>query len=343
MKIGFFSVGMVRVGIFAGFEQLVRDLHGDPGAVLQTLGLSEDYFTSQHEENFMPYNLAESILHQAAVATACPHFAALLGTRHEIAVMGAVGYLMQQSNRVGTALKELSDHHSFQVKDASSVDVGVIGEQAFVSYHNFNSVEFSRYSAELALAHGLVVIGALCGDRWKPIRVNFRHRQSGHLMPYVKIFSAQVYFGQFKNEILFPKIWLDKPIPQANSGLKKILQTHIIQQKELSAATLPEQVMDLIREMLPTGDCSIGTVADRMIVHERTLQRRLKQQDTSYSLLLDQVRMDIASYRLANSGVSIIQLSDYLGYVDNTAFTRAFKRWYGITPMLWRKSPDNRP
>jgi len=80
-----------------------------------------------------------------------------------------------------------------------------------------------------------------------------------------------------------------------------------------------------------------------MIMHERTLQRMLKQQGTSFSLLLDQVRMDIAADRLANSAVSIIQLSDYLGYADNTAFTRAFKRWYGITPMQWRKSPDSRP
>ena len=336
-------MGWVRVGVFAGFEQQVRDLHGDPGAVLRTLGLSEDYFASHHEEDFMPYDLAESILHHAAVATAHPHFAALLGARHEIAVMGAVGYLMQQSDNVGTALQELRDHHSFQVKDASSVDVGVIGEQAFVSYHNFHSAEFSRYSAELAMAHGLVIIRALCGGRWKPTRVNFRHRQPDQLMHYLKIFSAPVYFGQFKNEILFPKIWLDKPIPRADSGLKQILHTHITQLNELSAANLPEHVMSLIREMLPSGDCSIGTVADRMIVHERTLQRRLKQQDTSYSLLLDQVRKDIATDRLANSAVSIIQLSDYLGYADNTAFTRAFKRWYGISPKLWRKRPDSRP
>ena len=336
-------MGMVRVGVLTGFEQQVRDLQGDPGAVLRTLGLSEDYFASHHEEDFMPYDLAESILHQAAVATAHPHFAALLGARHEIAVMGAVGYLMQQSDNVGTALQELRDHHSFQVKDASSVDVGVIGEQAFVSYHNFHSAEFSRYSAELAMAHGLVIIRALCGDRWKPIRVNFRHRQPDQLMHYLKIFSAPVYFGQFKHEILFPKIWLDKPIPRADSGLKQILHTHITQLNELSAANLPEHVMSLIREMLPSGDCSIGTVADRLIVHERTLQRMLKRQDTSFSMLLNQVRMDIATDRLANSAVSIIQLSDYLGYADNTAFTRAFKRWYGITPMLWRKSPVSRP
>jgi AraC-like DNA-binding protein len=336
-------MGMVRVGVLAGFEQQVRELHGDPGAVLRMVGLDDDYLVSRHEEDFMSYDLAESILHEAAVATACPHFAALLGTRHDMGVMGPVGYLMQQSSDVGTALQELSDHHSIQVKDASTVDIGVIGEQAFASYQNHNSAEFSRYSAELAIAHALIIIRALCGDRWKPTRVNFRHKQPDQLMPYLKIFSAPVYFGQFKNEIVFPKIWLDKPILQADSGLKQILHAHIMQLEEVSAATLSEDVVGLIREMLPTGDCSIGAVADRMAMHERTLQRMLKRQGTSFSQLVDQVRMDIATDRLANSAVSIIQLSDYLGYADNTAFTRAFKRWHGITPMQWRKSPDSRP
>ncbi len=336
-------MGTVRVGALAGFEQQVRELHGDPVAVLRTVGLSEDYFASHHEDDFMSYDLAKSILHEAALATACPHFAALLGARHDMGVMGAVGYLMQQSNDVRTALRELSEHHSFRVKDASRVDSGVIGEQAFISYHDYNSAELSGYSAEVAMGNAYIIMRALCGGRWKPTRVNFRHRQPDRLMPYLKIFSAPVYFGQFKNEIIFPKIWLDKPILEADSGLKKILQTHIMQLEELSAANLSEDVMDLIREMLPTGDCSIGTVAGRMAVHERTLQRMLKQQGTSFSQLLDRVRMDIATDRLANSAVSIIQLSDYLGYADNTAFTRAFKRWYGITPMQWRKSPDSRP
>jgi len=45
----------------------------------------------------------------------------------------------------------------------------------------------------------------------------------------------------------------------------------------------------------------------------------------------------VAIERLQNSDISIIQLADYLGYGDNTAFTRAFKRWFGDSPSRWRK------
>jgi len=56
---------------------------------------------------------------------------------------------------------------------------------------------------------------------------------------------------------------------------------------------------------------------------------------------LESVRQAIATERLRNSDISIIQLSDYLGYADNTAFTRAFKRWFGSTPREWRKSVNS--
>ena len=79
-------------------------------------------------------------------------------------------------------------------------------------------------------------------------------------------------------------------------------------------------------------------VASQMALHPRTLQRMLKEQGSSFSSLLESVRKAIATERLSNSAVPIIQLSDYLGYADNTAFTRAFKRWYGTTPKQWRKN-----
>jgi AraC-like DNA-binding protein len=67
----------------------------------------------------------------------------------------------------------------------------------------------------------------------------------------------------------------------------------------------------------------------------------LKEQGSSFSDLLESVRQSIASDRLRNSNISIIQLADYLGYADNTAFTRAFKRWFGSTPRAWRKSVNS--
>ena len=143
--------------------------------------------------------------------------------------------------------------------------------------------------------------------------------------------------------MIFPRHWLDKPILHADPGLKKILHAHVLQLEEDNSVDLLDSVKSAIREILPTRSCSIDMVASQMALHPRTLQRMLKEQGSSFSSLLESVRKAIATDRLSNSSVSIIQLSDYLGYADNTAFTRAFKRWYGTSPKQWRKNSDSRP
>ena len=82
---------------------------------------------------------------------------------------------------------------------------------------------------------------------------------------------------------------------------------------------------------------SLEHAAKKLSLHPRTLQRKLDEENICYSGMLKKIRKEVAIERLQNSDISIIQLADYLGYGDNTAFTRAFKRWFGDSPSQWRK------
>lgn len=331
-------MGMVRVAVMSGFDNLVREFGAEPHHILSSVGLPENYFVTHHEDDLMPYEQAEKLLDAASRATKCLHFPALLGSRQTMNVVGVIAYLMRQCPTVGTAVQALLDHHSVHVKDALRLELSETEEQVCVSYRSFTNTGLSNISEELAMAHLLVIMRGLCKDRFKATRVNFRHRQPQDLFPYLKIFTAPVYFGQNRTEMVFAKHWLDKPILHADPGLKQILQTHVMQLEKDNSVDLLETVSGIIREMLPTRSCSIDMVASQMALHPRTLQRMLKEQGSSFSSLLESVRKAVAIERLSNSAVPIIQLSDYLGYADNTAFTRAFKRWYGTTPKQWRKN-----
>ncbi|MBT7276058.1 MAG: helix-turn-helix domain-containing protein, partial [Woeseiaceae bacterium] len=100
---------------------------------------------------------------------------------------------------------------------------------------------------------------------------------------------------------------------------------------------LLSEVEDLIRQSLQSQQYQIEVIAKHLSLHPRTLQRKLQDLGISYSGLLEKIRRSIAQERLTNANISITQLSDYLGYADNTALTRAFKRWFGITPTEWKK------
>ena len=329
-------MGQVSVSVLAGFDDLVRSLGANPSALLANFGFAPDHLVAHGVDDMMSYSSTESLLAAAALVTTTPHFAALLGTKQDMRLLGLIGHLMRYSSNVGIALEELGKTLWLHVNDNAAIDVEVEGNLAFLSYTNTDLKHPSRYCDELALSHGRIILKALCGSDWKPDRINFKHRPPEVIGPYRQVFGAPVYFSQPKNEVVFDADWLTVPISSSDPLLYKILQSHI---RTLSTAVQHDLCSDvelLIRRGLPKGVIGIENVASQLAMHPRKLQRLLKERDTSFSQLMERVRKNIATELLVNSDMSIIELADYLGYADNTAFARAFKSWFNVTPMQWK-------
>ena len=72
---------------------------------------------------------------------------------------------------------------------------------------------------------------------------------------------------------------------------------------------------------------------------ERTLQRRLAEQGESFQALTDQARHAAAASLLRSQAYSVVEVAFITGFADQSAFTRAFKRWTGETPAAFRRRP----
>lgn len=330
-------MNQVRIAVLNGFSDLVRDHGGDPARVLERSGLPASFFEDRTSDDLISYEQVERLLQTAADMTGCFYFAVLLGSKQDINLLGIIGHVMQHSTDVKTALLELNKHFSLHVKDASTIELETVGENAALTYKVTGDLKVVRQSNELAMSESMMVLRAVCGTHWKPSAVKFTHKTPVNIIPYRRIFGAPAYFNQDETQILFPKEFLNQPILRADPELSKILHKHIELLEKDSSNNLCIQVETLIRRTLPTGKCSIENIASLMSVHRRTLHRMLKDQGVSFTELLENVRKSIAAERLQSSDLTIIQLADYLGYSDNSAFTRSFKRWYGLTPQQWRK------
>ena len=154
---------------------------------------------------------------------------------------------------------------------------------------------------------------------------------------YKRLFGARVKFNQDENRVKFRSNILKMNIPKSNPELRNIFKTHPDLVQSNASKSLAERIEQIIRRTLPSGSCSIEHTACLLSIHRRTLHRRLLSEGTSFSEILESTRKKIAAERLSNSNMSIVQLAQYLGYADNSAFTRSFKRWYGATPQQWRK------
>ena len=88
---------------------------------------------------------------------------------------------------------------------------------------------------------------------------------------------------------------------------------------------------------LDSGCGSLGHVARLVGLSERTLQRRLNRCGCCFAELVEAVRLTRAEALLGDAGMSLVEVALSLGYSDQTAFCRAFKRWTSLTPGVYRR------
>lgn len=99
----------------------------------------------------------------------------------------------------------------------------------------------------------------------------------------------------------------------------------------------PGSVRQAIRSRLEEGFPDVGCAAGLAGMSVRTLQRRLTEEGTSYSRLVDEVRLGMAVRKVVAPGTKLIEIAFDLGYSDPAHFTRAFRRWTGVAPREFRR------
>jgi len=145
-------------------------------------------------------------------------------------------------------------------------------------------------------------------------------------------FGVTVAFGCEANRFVVDPSVATALIPTYNSTLleanEKVMEEYL-QQTGLSSIT--EVVRGHIAAVLPE-DPVLDRIAEKMHMSGRKLQRKLQSEATSYQKVLDSYRQEKAEAWLSDNQKSIKQVSDLLGFANQSAFTRAFKRWTGYTP-----------
>lgn len=106
------------------------------------------------------------------------------------------------------------------------------------------------------------------------------------------------------------------------------------------AQTTAREVVDKIIEKLPDGPPSQQQIAQALHVSNRTLQRKLKDEGTSFMDLLQDTRLQLARKYLRQPNRSVVETSYLLGFSEPSTFSRAFKRWTGEAPAEFRDRGD---
>lgn len=193
--------------------------------------------------------------------------------------------------------------------------------------------------ADAAMAVYLRLCRMTAGAEINPVRVIMRRPRPECEEQFDDFFRAPVEYDASEYRLCFSKDLVDRPLETANPELARINdQTVIDYLARFDRASVALRVRSMIIEQLPDGAPNQEDVANALHLSLRSLQRKLKDEDTSYKALLEGTRRELALHYIRESHRSIGEITYLLGFAEPSNFNRAFKRWTGKAPTEFRES-----
>ena len=195
-----------------------------------------------------------------------------------------------------------------------------------------------RPYAEYALAVTILHCRRASGFDWPLVEVRFGFDQPPSTAEHARAFGCPVRFGADRNAFAISRATRDQASQAASSELLRTLEEHA---DRLIAglradSVVSAQVARLISEELQGGEPSLPKIARRMAMSPRTLQRRLELEETAFAEVLDRTRRNFAQAYIKEPNLALTEIAYLLGFSEQSAFTRAFQRWYGVAPSQFR-------
>jgi AraC-like DNA-binding protein len=327
---------LIRAAAFKGFIDLARELGGDPIDLLQKVNIKQEELSNP--DQLVSATAFVSALQMAAESTGHVDFGLRLGERQDIDMLGPTGILARQSNTIEEAFVVISRYVNLH-NPGATIEIQTYNDKALLVYDDI-TLGFPRNPqiCDLALAIGTSAIRQFADAEWNPKAVFFVHKEPDDTSIYKRIFNAPMYFDQQLYAVEFDRSTLEIYHAEADPELKRFFTRYVKQLEAEYASDTQSVVGQLIRSLLNSGRCTEEHIADIMQINRRTIQRRLKAENTSFKALLAGIRLKLAQQYLRDTNLSLADISTELGYSEPSAFMRFFKQQTGLTPMGYRRS-----
>jgi AraC-like DNA-binding protein len=310
--------------------------HGfDIDAVLRDVGI--DPVVLGDYDARVPADKGMAAWVEAARRSGDPLFGLHIGDESPLYVFDVIDYAVAASPTLGEGLERVRRYMRL-ITDVGEVSIATEGDVARVTR------QLPQHPASMHMGDSFLsfVVGrgrVNTGVDWVPREVRFQHAAPADIGDYERFFRSPLRFERREYEVELDRALLALPMKGADSGLAKLLDRYA---GEILARTpVGDRFVDSLRrcvtESLKHADPSLRTVAHKLHVSPRTLQRRLHLEGTSFNVVLDGVRREMAERYLEEQKLSITEIAFLLGFHDVSSFHRAFKRWSSQTPSEFRR------
>lgn len=289
-------------------------------------------------EALIPLYQSFTFLEQAARLEGIETLGVLAAQHTPVVQMGTFGKLVCQSLTLYDLLQTITRLQPLY-NSGAQVWLTREGEQIWLNhqYHCPARTE-NRQAQYYALQLYLNVFPLLMGEKWKLDKLQIQASPVKGLADLALFSNIPIDFNHSHNAIGFSASLLSLPLkPSVTSSILPSPSDIEALQSSAPATDFLDALQQLIRSLVQDGYPSLNLVATAAEMSTRSLQRRLMQNGVTYSHLVDQVRFEIAVNLLKDPRIKLIEIVSELGFTDAANFTRAFKRWTGVSPREFRR------
>lgn len=286
---------------------------------------------------------ASKVWSEAVRLSGDAHLGLRIGQHPNPYVAGIVGYLMESSPDLGTAIEALAEFgavfanmltYAFRQTE-SQLQLLFIPAQVWWQ----QSPDTARQAIETSMTRTLAIIRLFTGKPVFPLEARFQYPLTGNAKLYQEVLGCPLRFSESENVLCFDRSIWNLPVKSFHPQLFN--HFYDLAQAALQELQVPKTMADQIRKTVFTHFQgywpSMEQVAAQCRLHPRSMQRRLKEEGSSFQILIDDIRKEMAIDVLQKDGSSIRELAQMLGYSEASTFRRAFKRWTGMTPGQFQK------
>ncbi|MDR2251122.1 AraC family transcriptional regulator ligand-binding domain-containing protein [Acinetobacter sp.] len=265
----------------------------------------------------------------------------IIGFRHQLTTYGILGYALM-SSATGLDAMKLVQRYLALTYTFVKINFSDENDECIISFTEPVGLtsELQRFVLERAMGATLRVIRDIYEGSFQLNAFHLKDLEPKHcLIPIPKEYlNVPIEFGQKSNILKFNKFQLQHELPHANSNTAAMCERlcmELITQRHTTLTTTM-----IVRDFLsnaPSGTLlNLNDIATKLNMSERTLKRKLQDENTSFRTLQNETLHERANTLLAKD-LSLSQIAETLGFSDLSTFSQAYKRWTGIAPSHYKK------
>jgi len=326
----------VRAAALVGVPELIERLGGDSRNLLRAHGFDRSSLTDI--ERHVSYGDFIRLLEDCAAQLECPDFGLRVAALQDINVLGPVATVIRHSSSVADAVVSVARYLSYHTPGAAVELVGASGGgRGFTIEVVLPGLRRCRQINELSMSLGQRLLDLLLGEGYRAPAVHFTNPAPPDRAALHRVLGNAIEFDMPINRFVLRESDLMRPVESADPALRRLITGYIELTRQDTVVPLVERVNRSIRTLLPSGRCTLSTVAEHLGFAPRSLQRELSRQGLCFRTLQQVQQEETARRLLATTGLPLLRVANMTGFAEQSTFNRAFARWTRRPPGRWRR------